>query len=84
MSSIVAHARQWLAEREPGRWETYDDHDVTSLRDAESGAALATDLNPEDRHMLAALPDLVRELLRMGEALDEAAHELQNIECSQP
>ena len=33
MSSIIAQARQWLAEREPGRWEAYDDHGIVSLRE---------------------------------------------------
>lgn len=84
MSSIIDQARQWLAEREPGRWEAYDDHGIVSLRDADSGEPVATDLNPEDRHMLASLPDLARELVRLESERDELARELQNLECSQP
>lgn len=84
MSSIIDQARQWLAEREPGRWEAYDDHGSVSLRDAASGEPVATDLNPEDRHMFASLPDLVRELLSLESERDNLARELQTIECSQP
>lgn len=84
MSSIVDQARKWLAEREPGRWEAYDDCGIVSLRDADRDAPLATDLSPEDRHMFESLPDLVRELLRLEAERDELARDLQNIECSQP
>ena len=83
MSSIIDQARQWLAERER-RWEAYDDHGIVSLRDADSGEPVATDLNSEDWHMLASLPDLVRELLSLEAERDELARELQNLECSQP
>lgn len=83
MRSIIDQARQWLAERER-RWEAYDDHDIVSLRDAASGEPVATDLNPEDRHMIEALPELVRELLSLEAERDVLARELQNIECSQP
>lgn len=84
MSSIIAQARQWLAEREPGRWEAYDDHGIVSLRDADRDAPLATDLNPEDLRMFESLPDLVRELLRMEAERDELARDLQNIERRPP
>ena len=84
MSSTIAQARKWLAERKPGRWEAYDDHGIVSLRDSDRDAPLATDLSPEDQHMFESLPDLVRELLRLEAERAELARDLQTIECSQP